>query len=60
MPLFTAFFTLPTSTLTDLQAYVGQLVTDTSLLWILAIALPLGFWIIYKIIGTARRVGGVR
>lgn len=45
-----AFFTLPTSTLTNLQANIGQLVTDTSLLWILAIALPLGFWLISKII----------
>jgi hypothetical protein len=44
------FFTLPTSTLSDLQGYVGGLVSDTSLLWILAIALPLGFWLISKII----------
>ena len=44
------FFTLPTSTLTDLQAHIGDLVTDTSLLWIIAIALPLGFWMISKVI----------
>jgi hypothetical protein len=49
------FFTLPTSTLSDLQGYIGDLVTDTSLLWILAIALPLGFWIIYKVISVVKR-----
>jgi hypothetical protein len=48
------FFTLPTSTLADLQGYIGGLVTDTSLLWILAIALPVGFWIINKIVGVVR------
>jgi hypothetical protein len=50
-----SFFTLPTSTLTDLQGYIGGLVTDTSLLWILAIALPVGFWIIYKIVSVVKR-----
>lgn len=45
------FFTLPTSTIADLQGYVGGLVSDTAMLWTLAIALPLGFWIISKIIG---------
>lgn len=52
--MLSAFFTLPTSTLTDLQAYIGDLVTDTSLLWIIAIALPLGFWIISKVISMVR------
>jgi hypothetical protein len=58
MPLLSSlfsFFTLPTSTLTDLQSYIGGLVTDTSLLWILAIALPVGFWIIYKIVSVVKR-----
>jgi hypothetical protein len=51
------FLTLPTSTISDLQAQIGQLVTDSSLIWILAIALPLGFWIIYKMIDTGSKVG---
>jgi hypothetical protein len=50
-----SFFTLPTSTLADLQSYIGGLVTDTALLWILAIALPVSFWIIYKIISVVKR-----
>lgn len=50
--MFTAFtLTLPTSTISDLTAYVGGLFSDLSPLWILAIALPLGFWIISKVIG---------
>jgi hypothetical protein len=53
-----SFFTLPSSTISDLQGYVGGLVSDTSLLWILAIALPVGFWIISKIIGVV--VGHLR
>jgi hypothetical protein len=57
MPLL-SFFTLPTSTLSDLQGYVGGLVSDTALLWIVAIALPVGFWVISKIIGIV--VGHLR
>jgi hypothetical protein len=34
-------------------AYVGQLFTDTQLLVILVIGIPLAFWIITKVIGLA-------
>jgi hypothetical protein len=50
--MLTAFtLTLPSSTISDLTAYVGGLFGDLSPLWILAIALPLGFWVISKVIG---------
>lgn len=35
-------------------AYVGQLFTDMTLLIYLAIGLPLGFWIIRKVISLVR------
>lgn len=35
-------------------AYVGQLFTDMSLLIYLAIGLPLGFWVIRKVISLVR------
>jgi hypothetical protein len=35
-------------------AYVGQLFTDTSTLIYLAIGLPLGFWVIRKVISLIR------
>ena len=35
-------------------AYVGQLFTDTSVIIYLAIGLPLGFWVIRKVIGLIR------
>jgi len=41
---------LPTSTL----AYAGQLFTDLNLIIILAVGLPLGFWVIRKIISLVR------
>lgn len=34
-------------------AYLGQLFTDTQLLIYLLIGIPLGFWIIGKVIGLA-------
>lgn len=47
----TSLITLPSSTISDLVAYVGTLVQDTAPLWIFAIGLPLGFWAVSKIIG---------
>jgi hypothetical protein len=35
-------------------AYVGQLFTDTSTIIYLAIGLPLGFWVIRKVVGLIR------
>jgi len=40
--------------ISDMLAYVGQLFTDTSLLIVLAIGLPLGFWVIRKVISLVR------
>ena len=34
-------------------AYVGQLFTDVSLLLYLLVGIPIGFWIINKVIGLA-------
>jgi len=39
---------------TSTLAYVGQLFTDTSLIVMLAIGLPLGFWVIKKVISLVR------
>lgn len=44
-------FTVPTSTVTDLMASVTDVFDSTWTLVILALALPLGFWLIHKIIG---------
>lgn len=48
------YITLPEGFVADTLAYVGQLFTDTSLLVILAIGLPLGFWVIRKVISLVR------
>jgi len=46
-PILTIASTTPAS----LLAYAGQLFTDTQLLVYLAIGIPLGFYIIKKVIG---------
>jgi hypothetical protein len=38
----------------DLLAYAGQLFTDLNSLIVLAIGLPVGFWVINKAIGVVR------
>lgn len=48
--LMLTFVTLPTSSLADISAYVGDVVTDFWVLIALAIGLPLGFYVIRKII----------
>jgi hypothetical protein len=48
------YITLPEGFISDLLAYVGQLFTDLNLLVILAIGLPLGFWVIRKAISLVR------
>ena len=46
--------TVPADMATDALAYAGTLFTDTKLLIILAIGLPLAFWVIRKVIGLVR------
>jgi len=40
--------------ITDLTAYIGNLFTDLSVVIILVIGLPLGFWAIRKVISLVR------
>jgi hypothetical protein len=42
------------SFITASLAYAGQLFTDLNLLVLMAIGLPVGFWIIHKAIGLVR------
>jgi len=46
--------TIPTDFTTSTLAYAGQLFTDLSLLIIMIIGLPIGFWIIKKIISLVK------
>ena len=48
------YITVPGSFPTDLLAYAGDLFTDLNAVVILAIGLPLGFWVIRKIISLVR------
>lgn len=48
------YITIPAEFPTDLLAYAGELFTDLQLLVILAIGLPLAFWVIRKIISIVR------
>lgn len=49
------YITIPAGFDTDLLAYAGALFTDLSLVIQLAIGLPVGFWIIRKVIGLVRK-----
>lgn len=51
----TPIITLPEGFVGDMLAYVGQLFTDLNLLIILVLGIPVGFWIITKVIGLVRR-----
>lgn len=46
--------TIASTSLASILAYAGQLFTDLELLVILAIGLPVGFWVISKAIGLVR------
>ena len=49
--------TILTATQSDIDsmvAYAGQLFTDLNLYIVLAIGLPLAFWVIRKVIGMVR------
>jgi hypothetical protein len=50
LTLLATFVTLPTSALADISGYVGSLVSDFWLLIALANGLPLGFYVIRKVI----------
>jgi hypothetical protein len=52
--MLTALITLPGDFITNALAYAGQLFTDLQLVVILAIGLPLGFWVIRKVISLVR------
>jgi len=44
------FITIPTSTPTDLMAYAGGLLGDLWLIVVLAIGIPLAFYVIRRVI----------
>jgi len=48
------YITLPAEFITDVMAYAGGLFTDLQLVVILAIGLPLGFWVVRKVISLVR------
>lgn len=48
------FITIPSTFVADVSAFSTQLFTDLNLLIMLAIGLPLGFWIIRKVIALVR------
>jgi hypothetical protein len=43
-------YTLPATAVTDIMGYVGELITDNWILIAVAIGLPLGFYLIKKVI----------
>ncbi|GAH91651.1 unnamed protein product [marine sediment metagenome] len=48
------YITIPAEFPTDLLAYAGELFTDLSLLIVLAVGLPMAFWVIRKTISLVR------
>jgi hypothetical protein len=46
--------TVPAGGVTTLLAYAGQLFTDTWVLVALAVGIPLGFYVIKRVIGFAK------
>ena len=50
----TPIITIPVDFVSNSLAYVGQLFTDLNLLIVLVIGLPLGFWVIRKVISLVR------
>jgi len=49
-----AYITIPGDFVTSTLAYVGTVFTDLNLLIVLIIGLPLGFWVIRKVISLVR------
>jgi len=52
--MFATILTITEANITDMLGYAGTLFTDLSLLIILVIGLPLGFWVIRKVISLVR------
>ncbi|GAH91394.1 unnamed protein product [marine sediment metagenome] len=48
------YITIPEAFPADLLAYSGELFTDLSLLIVLAVGLPMAFWVIRKTISLVR------
>lgn len=48
------YITIPEAMPADMLAYSGTLFTDLSLLIVLAVGLPLGFWVIRKVISLVK------
>jgi succinate dehydrogenase hydrophobic anchor subunit len=48
------YITLPEGMMASVLEYTSQMFTDVSLLIILAIGLPVGFWILRKVISLVR------
>jgi hypothetical protein len=52
--MLTSIITFDATNLADMLAYSGTLASDLKLLILLAIGLPLGFWVIRKVISLVR------
>jgi hypothetical protein len=53
-PSTTPIITLPTNMATSMLAYAGQLFTDLSTLLLVLIGLPLGFWVVRKVLSLVK------
>ena len=51
LPMLVTFFTLEATDITAMLAYVSNIFEDAGLLLWVAIGLPLGFYVIKKVIG---------
>ena len=54
MMFLTPILTLPENFIADITGYSGTLFTDLAVVVVLAIGLPVGFWVIKKVIGLVR------
>lgn len=52
---YTALFTLPTTAVADITAYMTNVFTDFWVLIALAIGLPVGFAIAHKLVGLVTK-----
>lgn len=48
------YITVPAGMPADILAYSGDLFTDLTLLIILAVGLPLGFWVIRRVVSLVK------
>ena len=55
-PTLDGIATLPSNFMTDIIANVGQLFTDLSTVILVVAAIPLGFYVIRRVIGLVRAV----